>query len=223
MSGKANGVREAPAAGLPRPDRRADRHAATRTDIVEAAWDLVREQGLAGLSMRDLGDRVGMRAQSVYSYFGSKTDILDAMFRQGYEDYLAVLGPLVDADPSDTARYLRRIAHGFFDFCIAEPGRFQLLFLRTVPGFEPSPESYDVAIVALAKLQGAFDRIGLADPQTADLATAMMTGLASQQLANDPGGDRWERLVDRSVDMLLAETAPHLHPNASVRTGRTGS
>ncbi|MEP6649977.1 MAG: hypothetical protein ABJA74_08695 [Lapillicoccus sp.] len=30
-----------------------------------------------------------------------------------------------------------------------------------------------------------------------------MTGLASQQVSNDPGGDRWTRLVDDAIDLLL--------------------
>ncbi|MHB1211094.1 MAG: TetR/AcrR family transcriptional regulator, partial [Candidatus Nanopelagicales bacterium] len=67
MSGKTNAVSAL--------DRRATRRAASRAEIIDAARLLVREQGLAGLSMRDLGERVGMRAQSVYSYFGSKDDI----------------------------------------------------------------------------------------------------------------------------------------------------
>ena len=53
-------------------DRRSERNAATRAEILEAAWALVREEGPAGLSLRDLGRRVGMRAQSLYSYFDSK-------------------------------------------------------------------------------------------------------------------------------------------------------
>ena len=174
--------------------------------------------------MRDLGESVGMRAQSVYSYFSSKDEIFDAMFRQGYEEYLATLGPLADAEASDVPGYLRGIAHGYFDFCVADPARFQLLFLRTVPGFEPSVASYEVAIAALARLQSGFVRVGIVDPEAADLATAVMTGLASQQVANDPGGDRWARLVDRAVSMILAEVAPHLlvtHPPARRRRSKT--
>lgn len=195
-------------------DRRAARHAATRAEIIAAAWALVRESGLAGLSMRELGDRVGMRAQSVYSYVRSKDEILDAMFKQGYEDFVATLEPLLAADATDPSAYLRRLAHGFFTFCVADPPRFQLLFLRTVPGFEPSAESYAVAVHALGRMQAGLARVGVDDPQAADLSTAVMTGLASQQLANDPGGDRWARLLDRAVAMLIAETAPHLSDHA---------
>jgi hypothetical protein len=35
------------------------------------------------------------------------------------------------------------------------------------------------------------------------LFTALLSGLADQQIANDPGGDRWLRLVDSAVDMYL--------------------
>ncbi len=31
----------------------------------------------------------------------------------------------------------------------------------------------------------------------------MTAGLAAQQTANDPGGDRWLRLIDDAVDMYL--------------------
>ena len=46
------------------PDRptRAERHAATLRRIVDAAWRLSAEHGLAGWTMRDLGGAVGMRA-----------------------------------------------------------------------------------------------------------------------------------------------------------------
>lgn len=190
-------------------DRRAQRRAATRAEIVAAAWELAREQGLAGLSMRDLGERVGMRAQSVYTYFDSKDDIYDAMFRQGYEQFLE----WSDAEAATARTPLEQVraqAHRFFLFCTSDPVRYQLLFLRTVPGFEPSPESYAVAVQALTRVQDDMAALGITDPQAGDLATALFTGLVSQQIANEPGGSRWLRLVDRAASMLLTEVAPHL-------------
>jgi hypothetical protein len=40
------------------------------------------------------------------------------------------------------------------------------------------------------------------DPEMLDLFTAVGTGLADQQLSNDPGGDRWIRLIDEAVEMF---------------------
>jgi AcrR family transcriptional regulator len=41
--------------------------------IVDAAWDLVHEERLAALSLRDLASRAGVTTPTVYAYFDSKT------------------------------------------------------------------------------------------------------------------------------------------------------
>ena len=71
----------------PRRDRVAERRAATRVEILEAAWELAGEQGLAEFTLRDLAERVGMRAPSLYSHFASKHAIYDAMFGQAWSDF----------------------------------------------------------------------------------------------------------------------------------------
>ncbi len=38
----------------------------------------------SALSLRELADAVGIRASSLYTYFGSKEAIFDAMFAQGW-------------------------------------------------------------------------------------------------------------------------------------------
>lgn len=219
MSGKANTIREpsgpggtATIAGPPVvTDRRSARREATRAEIVDAAWDVVREKGLAGLNLRDLGTRVGMKAQSLYSYFDSKDAIYDAMFRQGLEEQLAWMAPAYERFAGDDPVGAAVVgAHRFFAFCTADPVRYQLLFQRTIPGFVPSEETYAVAVRALGQLAGVLADLGIDDPGAVDLWTAVITGLTDQQISNDPGGDRWERLVERAVHMLLAELAPHL-------------
>lgn len=180
-------------------------------EIVTASWELVREHGLAGLSMRDLGERVGMRAQSIYSYFASKHEIYDAMFFEGYRafnDWMtdATSSSLPLADPSANAR---RAVHAFVEFCTTDPVRYQLLFQRTIPEFTPSAESYAEAVRAYEQSCEQLAGVGVRDQATLDLWTAVMTGLTDQQISNDPGGRRWVQLVDRAIDMLLVETDAH--------------
>jgi AcrR family transcriptional regulator len=195
-------------------DRRAKRRDATRAEIVDAAWGLVREVGLAGMTVRDLAGRVGMSAPSIYSYFGSKHDIYDEMFRQGYvafAEWMDQIEPLHAKRPSVAERraLLARIAHRYVEFCTSDPVRFQLLFQRTIPDFVPSPDSYAVAVDAYERGRVQAASIGVGDQATLDLITAVLTGLASQQIANDPGGTRWTDLVDQAADLLLrAVSAP---------------
>ncbi len=183
-------------------DRRAERHQATKAELVAAAWELCRAEGLAGLSLRDLARRVGMQAPSIYSYFASKHEIYDAMFAQGAREF-------VDGEPdpqkAKTPREgLRRGAHYFVDFCTADPVRYQLMFQRTIPGFEPSPETFAISVAGLQRLADFFASAGLAVPGALDLYTALFTGLTDQQISNDPGGNRWARLIDDAVDMFVA-------------------
>jgi AcrR family transcriptional regulator len=199
--------------------RREQRRAATRDEIVAAAWVLCREHGLAALSLRELAGRVGLAAPSLYSYFPSKHAIYDAMFREGQEQFAATMAPFETGRRRGSGRsFARRAARAFFAFCVADPVRFQLLFQRTIPGFEPSPESYACAVARLASLGRAFEAIGIDDARDRDLWTAVLTGLASQQLANDPGGRRWARLIDEAVDMLCDRAGL---PAETARTTRT--
>ena len=187
-------------------DRRSRRREATKAEILDAAWELVREQGLAALSLREVGAKVGMRAPSLYQYFASKHAIYDAMFGQGARQALEEVGAPIDT--RDTREAMRIAALRMFRFVTSDPARAQLLFQRTIPGFEPSPESYAPAIELLERSQARLKEYGITDPDALDLWTAMISGLTNQQIANDPGGTRWERLVDRAVDMYLAEVAP---------------
>lgn len=182
-------------------DRRAQRHDETRGKILETAWRLARERGLTGWTLREVADAVGMRAPSLYVYFDGKHAIYDAMFAQGYEQLLAEVERLpTTGGPSEV---LRRVAHGFFDFCVTDPARFQLLFLRVIPDFTPSSASYALAERALDLLGQVFADLGLSHEGALDLWTALNTGLVSQQISNDPDGDRWAVLIDRAVEMYV--------------------
>lgn len=182
------------------------RRRSARETIVDAAWALVSEHGLAGLSLRDLARRAGITTPTVYSYFDSKNAIYDAMFGQAASQFAATMAEPYECD--DPRDLLVASARRFAEFCTSDPARYQLLFQRTLPGFEPSPESYAPAVRALAGARELLALNGITEPRYLDMSTALVTGLVDQQVSNDPGGDRWTRLIDESVDMFLAHCQP---------------
>jgi AcrR family transcriptional regulator len=185
-------------------DRRRARHEATKERILAAAWALAAEQGLAGISLRDLAARVELRQPSLYSYFESKDALYDAMFAQGYEQLLAEVESLELTGDAD--EQVRQMARAFTELAVEDVARAQLLFQRTLPGFEPSPESYALAARFLDEARRRLAAIGLTRPEDLDLYTAVLGGLVNQQMANDPGGTRWIDLVDEAMDMYLGYT-----------------
>jgi len=185
----------------PMRDRRAERREATRSEILDAAWELVRAEGLAALSLRDLARKVGMQAPSLYGYFDSKHAIYDAMFLQGNLELLARYEGLPSLD--DPVQEFRASAQMFVGFTVEDPARAQLMFMRSIPGFEPSAESYEVAVRIVELSRERFKNLGVTRAEEFDLWTALISGLSFQQIANEPGTERWVRLVDEAVDMFL--------------------
>jgi len=191
-------------------DRQAERRESTRAEILGAAWELARTQGLAGLSLRDVARKIGMRPPSLYWYFDSKHAIYDAMFADGNRQLLA---RLAEQDwPAEPRAILQVCARVFVEFSAEDVERYQLLFQRTIPDFEPSPGSYALAVQVVEQMRARFTAAGLSDPAQFDLWTALAAGLAAQQTSNDPGGDRWLRLIDEAVGMyadhVLGKPAP---------------
>ena len=181
-------------------DRRAERREATRAEILDAAWALARTHGLAGFSLRDVARTVGLQPPSLYWYFDSKQAVYDAMFVQGNQQLLDRLAR--QQWPDEPRELLRLNARIWVQFSVEDIQRYQLLFQRAIPDFEPSPEAYALAVQVYELMGNRLRAAGFGQPAHFDMWTALVAGLAAQQTANDPHGDRWLRLVDEMVDMF---------------------
>lgn len=187
--------------GVPHVDRISVRRAAVRREILDAAWAVAREKGLGHLTLRDVADRVGMRPPSLYSHFASKNEIHDAMFGDAWTEFLRVAEALEESLPVGPRARLRLMMTAFFDFAVADLPRYQLMNQSVLPGFTPSADAYAPSQALMALFTRQMAEVGVTDPGHLDLATSLVGGLVSQQLANDPGGNRFRRLLDQALTM----------------------
>jgi AcrR family transcriptional regulator len=174
----------------------------TRNEIVDAAWSIARRDGLAALSLREVAERVGIRAPSLYHYFPSKMALFDAMYAKGMQQFAERIE--ASQPGSDERETLRNRARTFVATAVADPARYELLFHRPVPDFEPAPEHVAFATAVLGETRQVAAAAGIASQAAFDLFMATLRGLVAMQIANDPGGDRWTHLVDEAVDILSA-------------------
>ena len=187
----------------PPTDLRTRRREQTQAEVIAVSWRLAERDGIAGLSLRDIAAEVGMRAPSLYTYFASKSAIYDAMFAAGFRE-LDELAAGVPIDPEHPVDTITGQIDAFIGFCQASVPRYQLLFTRAVPGWEPSPEAYAVSVDSYARLVGQLAGLGIDQPRHLELLTGLTSGLAAQQLANDPDGSRWRDLSREAAQMFLA-------------------
>ncbi|MBL7259436.1 TetR/AcrR family transcriptional regulator [Paractinoplanes lichenicola] len=180
-----------------------------RRQILDAAWSIADESGLGAVTLHEVARRVGIRQPSLYAHVASKAGLYDAMFAQAYEQLLAEIDQL---PPRGSAReQLVRLSRAVLDFAVASPPRQQLLFQRTIPGFEPSPESYAIAKRLIDRCVSLLSAFGAGSRADVDVYTALVAGLGAQQIANEPGGDRWTRHLEAVLDMFLDHFAGSHH------------
>jgi len=207
----------------PRPARKRARF----QEILSAAWDVANEQGLAALSLAEVARRVGLRQPSLYAYIDSKMGLYDAMFAQAARALMDNV--MAQSYSSDPRQAVRQTAEVLFDFQPANPAGGQLLFQRTIPGFEPSPESYAIAQEFFAFTGDKLTAAGVTDPADVDIFTAIIGGLGNSQASNEPGGDRWTRhlatvlgMFFRHIDDKTAAAAGTRKKTNTVKTPPTG-
>lgn len=68
----------------------------TKERILNAAIDLFAENGFGNVSVRDIAQRVGIRASSLYKHYESKEDILNSIFHHFKEKILQTRLPEQD-------------------------------------------------------------------------------------------------------------------------------
>ena len=194
---------------LPKRNRIVERREATRLEILNAAWETARQDSLAGLTLRAVAERVGMQPPSLYSHFASKNAVYDAMFEQAWRTLIEQIPSWVEQLTADPRARLIKVAELYFDFAVADLARHQLMSVRTIPNFEPSPQAYAASVEAYSMMP---TYLPISDPTDFDVYTALISGLIAQQLANDPGGQRWRRLIPRVISMFADDLG--LPPNA---------
>lgn len=199
-------------------DRRSRRRQQTIDEILDVAVALMETEGVAALSLSAVARQLGMQPPSLYQYFPSKLAIYDALFQRGAEQVRdaqreARAGASVDEQ-------LELGITAFNRWCMENQVLSQLLFWRTIPGFEPSPEAFAPAVEGLedlkSYLQQAVDSGRLHQDAVSDdgidLFTSMTAGVLSQQMANDPQGTfengRFMKLLPVVLEMFYQRYTP---------------
>jgi AcrR family transcriptional regulator len=194
-------------------ERRQRNHDEMTANILQAARDVMREQGVADLNLQEIARRVGMRAPSLYNYFPSKVAIYEALFVFGMRMYRTRLENLI-VEHDITWDGLRQIMEGYLAFAQENPELYQLMFERPVPGFVPSSEGLEEAgkLLELSRRM-ADDAIASGTVKTSlsaevvmNLFISFMHGFTAQHLANEPhlpsGSGRFGSLIPVIIDLL---------------------
>ncbi len=154
--------------------------------LIDAALAILEEAGLPALTVRAVATRAGVAPMGVYSRFGNKDGLLEALFVHGFDTLEVAIETRSDANP------LRRLSIGclgYRQFAIDNPQLYHLMFEQMML-LELSPESREAAkrsfMILVDRVQDAMNSGDLTNGDSTEVAQELwsaMHGAVSLEIA----------------------------------------
>ena len=185
--------------------------APTADRIIAAARRLLEREGAEAVTMRRVGDAVGITAMAIYRHYPDRAALLDAMADLGF----AELGAALQRTrlPARTELRLLRLVDVYLDHALAHPRLFQLMFLAPRRGARRYPRDFKAgrsptANPFIAALQDGMKRGELRTDDPWEITFemgALLEGMVMLYLGGRIGGGprQLRALIRRSIRRYL--------------------
>lgn len=138
----------------------------TKTNLMDAAEQQVRQKGADGFSYADLSAQVGIRKASIHYHFPTKSDLLTAIMARYSQEVLATLDGYVDLFPTPKEQLIAFVA--FYRSALEEGDKLCLCVAFTVGRDALAPQTrleisrFRDAVATW--LQNRFEQLSCASP-----------------------------------------------------------
>ncbi|MEU1981007.1 TetR/AcrR family transcriptional regulator [Nocardia sp. NPDC019395] len=189
-----------------------DEKARTRRRILEVATGILEREGAEAVSTRSVAAAAGIRAASLYQFFGDKDGLLAALAIHAFDLYLAEKQAL--AHTGDPVGDMRHAWDMHVDFGLRHPALYVLMYGTDRPGRRPpaADEARELLLKFLDRTAAA-GRLRIPPASAARLLLASITGV-TLSLIGAPPEDRDPEVSARMRDTLIDSLAAG-HPKPS--------
>jgi AcrR family transcriptional regulator len=208
--------------------KRADRYAALRTRLIDAAERTIAERGLAALKARDLAAEAGCAIGTIYNVFEHLDELVLAVGSRTLAMLDAALGAARSRSPDSSTEEaiadLVRLALAYLDFAARHQVRWRALFEHRSSGAHPLPDGYvEQQGVLFAQVEGPLVMLlpGLDDERRRVLARTLFSAVhgvvalgLEEKLVSLPLSDLRQQLV--AIVRAIARGRNELPYDASV-------
>ena len=181
--------------------------------LLSSAADILESEGPDGLSVRRIAAAAGVAPMGVYNHFESKFGIVEALYIQGFGRLADAMAAMAQID--DPAEALLEGARAYRTLALAHPMAYQVMFLRAVPGFEPSDPALTSCTRGFDGLVDTVERASRAGviapgspPETAQMIWAGIHGWVSLELLGLGFVEDHDVWYDRLCEALLRGLRP---------------
>lgn len=112
-------------------ERRARQKESLRQSILNAAREILIEEGLQQLSMRRIAQRIEYTPTTIYLYFKDKADIIFHLCEEVYGRVAEILQS-AGAGVDDPVECLRVTMRSYIEFGLSQPDRYRIAFMTDI-------------------------------------------------------------------------------------------
>ncbi|AGL20969.1 TetR/AcrR family transcriptional regulator [Actinoplanes sp. N902-109] len=187
--------------------RQSFHHGNLRAVLLEQAEAMLREDGVDGLSLRELARRAEVSHGAPRSHFVDRQALLDALAVQGFERMTEKISAALRS-PGTVRERFRRVGRAYVDFAVDDAALMELMFAAKSNSADGPVNHAAVRLFTLLDDAMADSPSSTGDDRTRErfklMFAAAMQGTAalitSQRITREQG----EVLVDDATDALLA-------------------
>lgn len=176
-------------------------HGNLRAVLLQQAETMLREQGLDGLSLRELARQAGVSHGAPRSHFIDRQALLDALAEQGFDRFTDRVTTALAA-PGPVRERFRSVGRAYVDFAVDNAALMELMFAAKSSG-----PVQDAALRFFGVLDGAMAGDDLDDDVRTRfklLFAATMQGTATLITAQRVTREQGQRIVDDAADALCS-------------------
>ena len=123
-----------------------------RTELVDAALSILQREGAAGLTVRNITNEAGCSTTGVYTYFGGKHGVVEAIFLDGFASFDAAVRPGLESGD------LAAAGRAYRTWALDHRTQYMVMFGRAVPDYVPSDAARERALMSFALLADGVQR-----------------------------------------------------------------
>jgi AcrR family transcriptional regulator len=150
-------------------------HPDLRQRLLDEALAIIREDGIKGLTLRNLASRAGVSRAAPYRHFSGKDEIIARILLEGHKRLKEALSAAMAGKPGSAAEKLSALGRAYVDFARDNPEHLKVMFTRE--GLFPAME-----------LSGSVDASDISDADSFGVLVGAVRG-CQEEGSLDPGLD----------------------------------